>query len=420
MPSALMPEILSRVSVGLLTISLFGCSGAKAPKTLFITYGIDESNFKDDQPQIQKFFDKNIKAFQRSNPETHLVYITYPSSEITKQISKDSDLNLGPDIVVTDVSLAGNLLNDDLTTILPDKEFFNSIYDPYIQSYSKINGEYSFAPWIRTSQIACFNNTKIKKSPSTIQELENLSASGHKIGLSSTLTELLWTAGANGALEELSIVGKQIKTDQSYPAIKEWLGWLRKAALYQNILFFENSRSLAKDLQNNKLDWIPCWGSQLDELKNTMGSTLSVAALPDGSKSKASPPMLLYGFALGKNSSQSQRESALKFIKTNVNTIAQRKFQLSDQGFFAVNINVSIPPNSSQKINALNTAFNEQNRSYLNTWDGVLLWLGFRRGQAEQENNAIRYLQLQKALTELTNGYLNINETTKIITAQRN
>ena len=109
MPSALMPEILSRLSVGLLTISLFGCSGAKAPKTLFITYGIDESNFKDDQPQIQKFFDKNIKAFQRSNPETHLVYITYPSSEITKQISKDSDLNLGPDLVVTDVSLAGNL-----------------------------------------------------------------------------------------------------------------------------------------------------------------------------------------------------------------------------------------------------------------------------------------------------------------------
>ena len=151
-----------------------------------------------------------------------------------------------------------------------------------------------------------------------------------------------------------------------------------------------------------------------------MGSTLSVAALPNGSRSKASPPMLLYGFALGENSSQSQKESALKFIKTNVNTIAQRKFQLSDQGFFAVNINVSIPPNSSQKINALNTAFNEQNRSYLNAWDGVLLWFGFRRGQAEQENNAIRYLQLQKALTELTNGYLNINETTKIITAQRN
>ena len=110
----------------------------------------------------------------------------------------------------------------------------------------------------------------------------------------------------------------------------------------------------------------------------------------------------------------------MKFIKTNVNTIAQRKFQLSDQRFFAVNINVSIPPNSSQKINALNTALNEQNKSYLDTWDGVLLWLGIRRGQGNQEKIAIRVLQLQKALTELTNGYLNINETTKIITAQRN
>ena len=412
MPSARRLKILGTAAAGLLTISLFGCSSIKAPKTLFITYGAPKNSFKKFQTRVEGLLDKYAIAFERSNPETRIVYITYPSSEIFDQISKDSDLNLGPDIIVLGGFDSFEYMSRNLTVTLPDTKYFQAIYGTRYEWAKNADGEYIFAPWIRDPQVACYNNTRIKKPPSTIQELEELSASGYKIGLSSEPFELIWTAGANNAFEELNAVGKQMKTDQSYPAIKKWLEWLRKAALYQNILFFENIESLREHLQSNKLDWISCHGSQLEELKNKMGKTLSVAPLPNGPESKAAPIVPTYGFALGKNSSQSQRALALKYIKTLVNTIAQRKLELDDEeGFLAVNQNVSIPPESSKTINALITA-GKQTDSYDKEWAGVIS-LFFQPTRN-------RYEQLSTTFIEFTSGYLSLNEVFKTITNAKN
>ena len=412
MPSARRLKILGRAAAGLLTISLFGCSSIKAPNTLFITYSAPKRSFKKTQTSVEGLLDKYAKPFERSNPETRIVYITYPSSEILEQISKDTDLNLGPDLIAVDMFVAFEYMSRDLTVTLPDKKYFQSIYGTAYDWATNADGEYIFAPWIRDPQVACYNNTRIKKPPSTIQELEKLSASGYKIGLSSDPGELLWTAGANNAFEELNAVGKQMKTDQSYPAIKKWLEWLRKAALYQNILFFENMESLQEHLTSNKLDWIPCMSLGLEELKNKMGKTLSVAPLPNGPESKAAPIVPTYGFALGKNSSQSQRKLALKYIKTLVNTIAQRKLELDDEeGLIAVNQNVKIPPESSKTLNTLGTAI-EQTEYYDKEWAGVISWMLLLTPNRQE--------QLTNTFIEFTNGYLSINEAFKIITNAKN
>ena len=104
---------------------------------------------------------------------------------------------------------------------------------------------------------------------------------------------------------------------------------------------------------------------------------------------------------------------ALKFIKTNVNTVSQRKLQLSETGLLAANQNVSIPPQSSKQLNALETSYNEQNSYYEKEQPGILRWL-FQGKDIEDSQN--RYRQLSSALTEFTNGYLNINEAIKILT----
>ena len=361
---------------------------------------------------------KYTEAFQRSNPQTQIVYITYPNSEFIKQISLDSKLNLGPDLVIVrgiNGILSRDLLTKNIITTLPDEKYFNDIYNTQIQYTAKDNGNYSFAPIVINTQFACFNNTKIKQSPETIQGLEALSARGHKIGISSDPFALLWTAGTQGAITEISSIGNQITGDQQkYPAIQAWLKWVHKAALYQNIIFEPNDL-LLKNFKDNKLDWITCWGDQFEDLNNKLGSTLSIAALPNGSQSKASPAIQTFGFALGKNSSQSQRRMALKYIKTTVNTIAQRKLQLGDTGFLAANQSVSIPPESSKKLNALNTALTEQHNYYSKEWPGVYRWLGLRK--KDTQSLVKRYQKLSSAFSELTNGYLNVDEAYKIITS---
>ena len=104
---------------------------------------------------------------------------------------------------------------------------------------------------------------------------------------------------------------------------------------------------------------------------------------------------------------------ALKFIKTNVNTVSQRNLQLGESGLLAANQNVSIPPQSSKQLNALETSLNEQSYHYDKEWPGVLRWF-IREKDSEYSPN--RYRQLSNTFAEFTNGYLGINETIKILT----
>ena len=96
----------------------------------------------------------------------------------------------------------------------------------------------------------------------------------------------------------------------------------------------------------------------------------------------------------------------MKFIKTDVNNIAQRKLQLDNIGFLAANKNVSISPESSRVLAALHTSFNEQSKSYQKQLPG---WRRY------SEKNP----QLEQNLQDLINGYLNIEEALEMITTQQ-
>jgi len=390
--------------VGSLIVLLSSCASLKAPKTLFITYGIDEQEFRAEITQIRSFLNKYTEAFQRSNPDVNVVFINYKSKNLYDQITKDSSLNLGPDLIITQQFAATELFARGLITTLPKQQNFNAIYSQRVQSVSKTNAGYLYAPWLISSQIACFNKTKVKDPPSTIQEFEELSASGKRIGLASNFFELFWTAGTQAASSEFSTLGGGITTNQAYPGIQAWLQWLQRAALYKNISFHENSKELSKKLKNNELDWVTCWGGvALEDLKKTMGNNLGVAALPNGSTSKAFPSQIFYGFSLGKNSSPSQRAMALKFIKSNVNTTAQRKIQLDDLGYLAANQTVSIPPENSQIQTAINISYNEQSQSYLKERSGVLSY-------------AERYGDPSRTLSDFIDGTLDVDEAMEILT----
>ena len=410
-------KIFNTAAAGSLTILLTSCTNYKAPKTLFITFAVEQRNFKNEQKIARSILDKYTKAFQRSNPDIRIVYITYTADNLINHIAKDSDLHLGPDLVITNQYVAAELFERNLTEAPPNKEYLDKIYNPRIQSAAKINNKYTFTPWFIETQIACFNAKSIKQSPGTLQELEELSANGKKIGLSSDPYTLIWTAGSNGAIPEINSLSTRDQLDPTYSAIRKWLKWLEKAAIYQNIYFLNDARELSKKLGNNELDWVTCWGSQLEDLRSKMGEDLGVAALPNSTTSKALPTYGLYGFALGKNSSPLQRKMALKFIKTIMNTIAQRKLQLDDTGLLAANQNVSIPPESSRKLAAIDTSFNKQNKHYSKEWPGVKRWL--LPEENDLQKSWERYLQLKSTLTELTDGYLDINEAIKIVTTTK-
>ena len=407
-------KTFNTVAAGSLAILLTSCASIKAPKTLFITYDVGEENFKEESAQTRIVLDKFFERFKKSNPDINLVYINYKSKNFYEQIEKDNTLDLGPDLVIVNQFNSTGLIARSLTSALPKQQYFDSVYRPRIQADAKIGNEYTYAPFAISTQLACFNSTTIKKSPGSIAELEKLSASGKKIGLSTQPFDLIWTAGTQGAISELSSLGSQSVSGSTYPAIQKWLEWIETAALSQNISFHEDSRDLAEKLKNNELDWVTCYGLQLDDLKKTMGNSLGVSELPNGTTSKAFPTHFTYGFSLGKNSSPTQRDMAMKFIMANVNTIAQRKLELDNKGLLAANQNVSIPAESSKILTALNTSFYEQRKNYAKEWPGIIRW--FLPESENLEQRGQRYGQLRRTLTDFTNGYIDIDEAVKIIT----
>ena len=397
-------KTFNRLLAGSLAILLSSCASLKAPRTLFITNAIDEEDFRAETTQIRSLLNKYTEAFQRSNPDVNVVFINYKSKNFYDQVARDSSLNLGPDLVITNQFSAPELLARDLIMTLPSQQDFDAIYNQPIQSVAKTKAGYLLAPWLISTQIACFNKTKIKDHPSTIQKLEELGASGKRIGLAANLFDLIWTAGTQGAISEFSALGRGITTNQAYPGIQAWLQWLQRAALYKNISFHENFRELSLKLKNNQLDWITCWGgAALEDLKKTMGNKLGVAALPNGISSKAYPTQVFYGFSLGKDSSQSQRTMALKFIKSNVNVIAQRKIQLDDLGLLAANQNVSIPPEISKIQSAINTSYNKQ-------------WQSYSKEEPGLQSYGERYGDQSKTIADLIDGSLDVDEALKILT----
>ena len=145
-----------------------------------------------------------------------------------------------------------------------------------------------------------------------------------------------------------------------------------------------------------------------------MGNNLGVAALPNGSSSRAFPTQIFLGFSLGKDSSPSQRTLALKFIEANVNTVAQRKIQLGDLGLLAANKDVSILPENSKTLAAINKSFNEQAIVYTREMPGIMRWLGLDPQGSKDDGK--RFMQISFALRDLTNGYLSVEEAFKTIT----
>jgi len=63
----------------------------------------------------------------------------------------------------------------------------------------------------------------------------------------------------------------------------------------------------------------------------------------------------------------------------------------------AANKNVSILPESSRTLAALNTSFNDQNMSYQKDLNGLMLY-----GQ--------KYPEVDRTLEDLINGYLDVDE----------
>ena len=386
---------------------LSGCSSANKPaQTLYIAYSIADNEFtRSSKERIEKTISLLNQLFLKTNPNTRVVTVAYKTSTIQYQIKEDSKLNLGPDLIIGSELELRNFYQNSLIGAFPNSSQWRQPYGDVIKSLSIVDNKLTFAPVAISPQVSCYNNKTVKQPPKTIQELMKLGASGVRIGLSTTPIEIFWTAGSTGAIPEISSLVNKKNQNKPKPKIKEWITWLRQAALYQNISFYSQQSELANEFAANNLDWISCSSLQVRALKETMGEQLSIAILPDGVQTKAFAWPNLYGFGLGTDSSPAQRALALSYVKATTNPVGQRQVMLRAEDYLPANKAVDIPNQSSQTLNAYNDSWNTQTLSYRKQWPMILQYLG----------TAKNYLTVDKTLTELSSGIISNDEAVQIL-----
>jgi len=397
-------QVLNAITAAtmMLPMLLSSCSSVSKPaNTLYIAYSIPDDEFTQSaKERIEKLISMRTQQFLKTNPNKRVVTVAYKSSRIEDQISEDSKLNLGPDLILAVDFILRNLYQDSLISAFPNSTLWAQQYSDIIKSLSTVDKKLAFAPYGIYPQVSCYNNKTIKQPPKTIQELLVLGASGVRIGLSTRTDEIFWTAGSTGAIPEISSLVNKKNQNKSHPKIKEWITWLRQAAYYQNISFYNQQSELVNKLVANNLDWISCHSGDIVRLREEMGEQLSIATLPNGMQTKAFAWPYILGYGLGTDSSPTQRSLALNYVKANTNAVGQRRMMLLTQAYLPANKAVDIPNQSSQTLKAINDSWNEQSLSYLKLWPMIIQYI-------ETPQN---YLEVGKTLTELTSGIISVEE----------
>ena len=352
-------RLAASVLFSTLLLSVSGCSrlGDELPVMLYLAMVIDQDSTIDTatQTDFRQRIQLIINDFRKIKPNVEVQLALYNRANLNKELQRRNASDLGPDLVVTDADQAYQLLSEGLTEALPEEGFKRHQTEEALWEQVKLDdGRITAQPIVIYPQIACFNRETVQNPPSTLQELLQEGASGTRVGLAVNFSELLWTAGSLGALQNLAQANSnQNLTEEGRRIIVAWLAWLQRASAQQNISFFQDQGQLENLLNDGELDWVSCNSNSLLRLRKQMGNTLGVSPLPRGPSGPASPMNALRVLALGANSSHRQREMALSLAQFITNPMVQRNLSLRSLAFLPVNPAVSVPVRSSRTLAAL-------------------------------------------------------------------
>lgn len=311
----------------------------------------------------RRLWDPLLKEYQRLHPNVRVSIYTVREEDIRFQLRQRSARGLGPDLILTRAAMANTLLREGLITPVPKTPGMQrSIDEIWPDDLGRVRKgtELAAVPVSDVVTLACRNRTSLPTPPRTTDELMAAAASGHIIGLSMDAFGIWWTAGTQGAVNELFpiLLGEVVHSPGSearaQKTIAGWLAWLRQLAVLSRVDLASGPEELSLGLSSGRLDWIPCYSITLGTLREAMGDRLGVSTLPTGPGGRPPSPFnSLDVWAFGLDSSDSQQQRAVDLVKLSVDPFLQRRIVLESQEVLSVNRLVPTPVASSGVLAAL-------------------------------------------------------------------
>ena len=321
--------------VGLTSGLLSGCAAIDAlqpPAVVDIVRTIDhKANITTgDYEQLEDIAALVFQQIRDIDPQIYPQLQLQSSTNFIDEIRQQTESGFGPDVIITDSETALALYRLGLVdpTQLSEQDRQDTPQS-LLDLVTAKDGALVARPVNQFVQLACFNKERLPTAPRTFQDL-NQSSSDVTYGLAIQLKDLFWSSEAFDAGPALKAAMNSSSTDQvHHETVTAWLSWLVNASYQQNIRFLNNQDNLRQGLIEGKLDWITCWSNNLTGLKQTMGETLGVTALPKGPNQNRTATTRLEVWALGRNSSSLQRRKALVMVDFVTKPWAQKTYSLA-------------------------------------------------------------------------------------------
>ena len=323
-----------------LTALTTGCSSWHPPVVIKVVRTINNSETisSKDYEQLREVTEDAIDHIRSVDPTIRPQLTLSSQKNFVDEIEDQTRSGFGPDLLITDSDTALELykrkLVDPIVISREDRADTPSyLFDLVTAKDGKLVGR----PVNQFVQLACFNKERLPSPPQTLEQMEQASEENN-FGMALQLKDLFWSAESFDAGEAMEAALAKLPPDAERQAnVTHWLQWLENASYQQNIRFLNDQRTLRDALVAGELDWITCWSSSLRELREQMKDKLALAPLPKGPSTKLKAATKLQVWALGRNSSPTQREKSLVMIDFITKPWAQKTYALAGRNSLPVN-----------------------------------------------------------------------------------
>ena len=323
-----------------LTALTAGCSSWRPPVVIKVVRTINNSETisSKDYERLREITEDAIDHIRSVDPTIRPQLTLSSQKNFVDEIEDQTRSGFGPDLLITDSDTALELykrnLVDPIDISREDRADTPSyLFDLVTAKDGKLVGR----PVNQFVQLACFNKERLPSPPQTLEQMEQASEENN-FGMALQLKDLFWSAESFDAGEAMEAALAKLPPDAERQAnVTAWLHWLENASYQQNIRFLNDQRTLRDALVAGELDWITCWSSNLRELREQMKDKLALAPLPKGPSTKLKAATKLQVWALGRNSSATQREKALVMIDFITKPWAQKTYALAGRNSLPVN-----------------------------------------------------------------------------------
>ena len=287
--------------------------------------------------QYQEVFAEEIGNFTELYPEVKIITEFKEEKHLVEELERELEKGLGPDLIYAQFNYILPLIK--AKALLPlDKdsidllEFRFEALDQFFYQ-EKMYG----VPIDLTTQVLCYNKTKVKEIPETLSELINQARKGYSVGMLSSFEDTFWGTQIFGG-QLLDAQGRVI-LDQGWGWVR-WMEWLKNARSEPDILLNQDPFVLQNAFIEEDLAYSVCWSSQIPLLRESLGSDkFGVALLPREGNQLAGPPLIVDGLLFGSASSANQNQIALRLAQFLANTQQQIALAAKLRSFIPANRN---------------------------------------------------------------------------------